>query len=204
MLRLITAVVTTLVIGCVTFAAAETAILQIQVLEGDGAVFGAGSLTQRAFAVRVTDETGRPIEGVAVSFRLPDEEATGLFRNGLRTEIAVTATDGRAAAWGVKWGSVVGSVKVRVTAAKDQARAGTLISAYVSEGGASGAGRERDAPLKARSGSRARWWMIVLAASGGAAAAGLARQGKGATQTPAAAAAPAVQIGNPVIAVGRP
>ena len=45
-------------------------------------------------AVQLTDETGRPLEGVAVSFRMPEEGPGGSFESGMKTEIAITAADG--------------------------------------------------------------------------------------------------------------
>ena len=46
----------------------------------------AGSKSDRPIAVQLTDETGRPLEGVAVSFRLP-EEGPGGHLKGVKTEI---------------------------------------------------------------------------------------------------------------------
>jgi len=59
-------------------AAPEVAILQIRVLEGDGAIHALA----RAPAGRCPcnhDETGKPVEGAAVSFRLPDDGPGGVF-----------------------------------------------------------------------------------------------------------------------------
>ena len=52
---------------------AQVAILQIQVTGGEGSVHAPGARDARAIAVVVTDETGRPVDGAAVSFHLPDQ-----------------------------------------------------------------------------------------------------------------------------------
>ena len=51
----------------------EAAIVQIRVVEGDGAIYALGSRSGRPLTVQITDETGKPASGAAVSFRLPEE-----------------------------------------------------------------------------------------------------------------------------------
>src|SRR5450759_2238919 len=80
-------------------ATREVAILQIRVVEGEGAVQAAGSRATRGLSVEVTDETGKPVGGAAVNFRLPDEGPGGVFANGMKTEVVITAPDGRATLW---------------------------------------------------------------------------------------------------------
>ncbi|MEZ5351650.1 MAG: hypothetical protein R2762_03375 [Bryobacteraceae bacterium] len=118
---------------CVPPAAAQTAILQIQVLEGEGAVQAAGQKALRPITVQITDETGKPVNGAAVSFRLPGEEVTGVFGNGLKSNVVVTGVDGRATEWSIRWGSAPGPARIRITAAKDQARAGAIVNQYVAD-----------------------------------------------------------------------
>jgi hypothetical protein len=76
-------------------AIAQVAVLQIHFIEGEGAVHAPGSRTPRPLTVEVTDETGKPVSGAAVSFHLPDEGPGGAFANGLRTEVAITDVQGR-------------------------------------------------------------------------------------------------------------
>ncbi|MEZ5403499.1 MAG: hypothetical protein R2729_27720 [Bryobacteraceae bacterium] len=114
-------------------AAAQTAILQLQILEGEGAVHAAGGKALRPITVQVTDETGKPVNGAAVSFRLPEEGVTGTFANGLKTSLLLTGPDGRVTEWSIRWGSATGPTRVRVTAAKDLARAGAMVGQYVAE-----------------------------------------------------------------------
>src|SRR5947209_13567833 len=81
-------------------AIAQVAILQIQLVEGDGAVHAPGSRSARPLIVEITDETGKPVPGAAVSFHLPEEGPGGAFANGLQTEVAVTDAQGRVALHG--------------------------------------------------------------------------------------------------------
>jgi hypothetical protein len=183
-------------------AYSETAILQLKVLEGEGAVNIAGTRASRPITLQVTDEIGRPVVGVAVSFRMTEEDH-GFFRSGMKTEILVTGSDGRVAVWGIQWGRTTGPVRIRVTAAKDQARAGIVVSQYISDTASS-------AP-DAQIGKGSRWKLIGLVAAG-AVGAGLAagRMGARTVQTgsatgvAAASTAAGIQIGTPSITVGKP
>jgi hypothetical protein len=197
--------------GSAARTAGEAVLLQLQVVEGEGAVNAAGVRASRPLVVLVTDERGRPVEGAAVSFRLPETEPSGTFRTGLRTEIQVTGPDGRAAAWGVQWSATPGPVQIRVTAAKDQARTGALISQYVSETAQAVAGAAIAGPVKIDLGRpRRRVPRWVWIGAGGAAAVGAAVAfggggGAKAASPGAAAAAPTLPtFGTPVITIGRP
>jgi hypothetical protein len=54
-------------------ALAQVAILQIRVIEGEGAVHQPASRSARPITVEITEETGKPVAGAAVSFHLPEE-----------------------------------------------------------------------------------------------------------------------------------
>jgi hypothetical protein len=110
----------------------EVVILQIRIVEGDGLVHTAESRSPKSLTLQISDETGTPVEGATVSFRLPDEGAGGFFRNGLRTEIMVTGPDGLASVKGIKCNSTAGPFEIRAVAAKDRARAGIVIPQYLS------------------------------------------------------------------------
>src|ERR1700685_1502523 len=60
-------------------------ILQIRILEGEGVAYPVGGRATRGVTIQVTDETGKPIEGASVSFRLPEEGPSGTFTNGSHT-----------------------------------------------------------------------------------------------------------------------
>jgi len=111
----------------------EVLILQIRVLRGEGLVSTAGSKSASPLLVQVSDETGRPVQGATVSFRLPEDGPGGLFRGGLHTDVAITGADGKAAMGTVLWGRTPGPVHIKVVAAKDRTRSGIVVSQYLAE-----------------------------------------------------------------------
>jgi len=188
-------------------------LLQIQVLDGEGAVHGVNTRAERPVTVQITDETGRPVEGVAVSFRLPEEAPSGTFENGLKTELAISGKDGKASAWGIRWGSTVGSVRLRVTASRDSARAGVFVAQYLMEAKDLAAGKVTTRGGSG-GGSRIGRGKLVTAAllAAGAVAGGLvlsrggtttAVTGSGAVSA-GASTAQAPQVGPPLIRITQP
>lgn len=107
--------------------------LQLKVLDGEGAEHRVGGRAAHAVTVLVTDEAGKPVENAVVSFRLPEAGPSGTFNSGLHTEIVTTGPDGRAVISSVQWNSNPGQVALRITAMKDQARAGIISTQYLSE-----------------------------------------------------------------------
>lgn len=171
-------------------------------LEGDGAVHALGGKSTQGLVVRIADEIGRPVEGAAVSFRLPEEGPGGTFGHGMRTDIIVTGPDGLAAVHGIQCNRLPGPFQVRVTAVKDQIRAGVIVAQFLSEKSAAGS-----APALAKRSGRRKWLVLTGVIAGGAAA-GLALGMGGGGSAPSAGAittptAPP-QIGAPSISVGRP
>jgi hypothetical protein len=182
-------------------AAADFAILNLTVVEGEGVVYALGSRATRGITVQVTDETGRAVPNVAVSFRLPDSGATGVFQSGGRTEIITTGADGRASVWGMKWNRTPGDVQVRITAAKDGVRAGIISTQHLSAQAASDPG-----PISMKRGFSSKLLLIGLitaAAVGGGAAVAAARRG-GSNSSSSSGAPPPITIGQPTIIVGAP
>jgi len=180
----------------------DPAILQIRIVEGEGAVYPIGGRATRGVTVQITDETGRPVDRVAVSFRLPDDGPTGAFSSGMRTEIATTSADGRASVWGMQWNRVTGPLQVRITAAKGQARAGTVCGLFLSDAAASTEPRSSKAP--GWRSHRKIWLGIAIAAGAFAGVAAVTSRG-----TPSAASSNggkvnAPQIGTPTIIIGKP
>lgn len=176
------------------------AILQIRVLEGEGVAYPLGGRATRGVTVQVTDETGKPIEAASVSFRLPDEGPSGAFSNGSRTEITTTKADGRASAWGMQWNRTEGSFEIRITAAKGQARAGTVCAVYLSKLTAS-AESGSSAPLKI---ARSHKWLWIGLAAAGAAGAVIAASALRGKSVPVGPAATPTTIGIPTIVIGAP
>ena len=182
--------------GFVSLRAA--AIIQLRAIEGEGAVYALGSRATRGITVQATDETGQPLEGVAVSFRLPEEGAGGTFASGLRTEIVTTKADGRATVWGMRWNRTPGPFEVRVTAAKDQARAGIVISQFLSDKVAAGAGGSGEFHA---SHSYKKWLMVGAALGAGALGGMLVASRKGQETASTSPTEPPV-IGAPSIIIG--
>ena len=165
-------------------------------MEGEGAAYPAGSRATKGITVQVTDETGRPADGVTVSFRLPGEGPGGVFATGAQTEIVTTRADGRAGVWGMRWNRTLGSFEIRVTAAKGPARAGTVCVQHLT-----------DAPAKSHlSASRGHKWLWIALAAAGAAAGGVAAVEllKSSSSPATSSAAGALLIGAPTISLGHP
>ena len=190
---------------------AQVAILQIQVVEGEGGVHPPGSRSSRPLVVDVTDETGRPAGGASVTFTLPEDGPGGTFTNGLRTEVVTADARGRAALRGLQVNRSPGRFHIRITASLEQARAGTVSFQYV--GGIKEPGGGSPATPVARSGRPHSRWPLIALAVGAAAAGGIAAGAAGGSKsTPPAAMVPAVaaipatplSIGSPSLTIGRP
>jgi hypothetical protein len=181
-------------------ALAQVAILQIRVIEGEGAVHLPGSRSSRPITVEITDETGKPVAGAAVSFHLPEGGPSGAFANGLRTEVVIADVHGRASLHGLLVNRVPGRFQIRILASKEQARAGTVSFQYVAE--SRGGAAKADAASTSR-----RKWIVVAAAVAGGAVAGIVAMRGGAASPAAAPVAPVpavLSIGPPSITVGKP
>jgi hypothetical protein len=181
-------------------ALAQVAILQIRVIEGEGTVHLPGSRSTRPITVEITEETGKPVAGAAVSFHLPEDGPGGAFVNGLRTEVVVTDAHGRASLYGLLANRTPGRFQIRILASKEQARAGTVSFQYVAEP----TGKAQAAASKTPAGHR-KWIFVAAAVAGGAVAVAVTRGG---AASPAAATpnapTPVFSIGTPVITVGKP
>ncbi len=116
-------------------AAAQPPCLQIQVVDGDGAVHAPGSHIVKPLTVEVRDETGQPVEHVSVSFHLPDSGPGGVFPGGLRTEVEITDGHGRATVRSLQWNRISGQFQIRIVASREQARAGIMSLQYIGESG---------------------------------------------------------------------
>jgi hypothetical protein len=101
----------------------------------------------------------------------------------------------------MQWNKTPGPVEIRITAIKDQARAGILSTQYLSDALAAKAGGEGtfSAPHKGHA-----KWILVAAAIGGGAAAGFTLARSKGTAGGGASGPVGVMIGNPSINVGHP
>jgi len=204
-----------LVLALASIAPAQVGILQIQILEGEGGDYAPGAHAIRPLTVAVTDETGGPVSGAAVSFHLPEDGPSGTFANGLRTEVVTADERGRAILRSMQLNRVPGRFQVRIIASKEQATAGMVSFQYIADpaSGAAMAGagnRKTRKPPTVSAGSHGhkKWILILAAGAGGAAAALLAGRsgGSGAASGTSGNNPPPVPttIGAPSITVGRP
>jgi hypothetical protein len=177
-------------------------IVQLKVVEGEGTVYRTGTRATRGLTVLVTDEAGKPVADAAVSFRLPEDGAGGVFSSGLRTEVITTGVDGKASVWGMQWNKTAGPVEIRITAVKDQARAGLISTQYLSDSVAQKAGGE--GVFSASHGSRTKWILITAGVGGAAVAAMLLLKSHGASSTSSNTSSTGVLIGSPSINIGQP
>jgi len=183
--------------------------LQLLIVEGDGAVHAAGRRSRDPIVVQVNDETGRPVEGVAVSFRMPNEGPRGVFASGLATDVLVTGKDGRVTVAGILWEETTGPARIRITASRDRARAGTVTEQYIgSPQRAAGAVSLPKGPAVSK--PRGKWIAFAVIAAG-AAAGGLVlglssgnSQASGTSGVASGQAASSIQIGTPTITIGAP
>ena len=151
--------------------------------------------------MQATDEAGKPVDGASVSFRLPEVGPSGVFASGLRTEVVTTKPDGRATVWGMQWNKVPGPFEIRITAVKDQARAGIVSAQYLSDTAAARSGPGASG-FQASHHSRNKWLLISAALAGAGAGMVFAKS----SQSAKATVAPTIptQIGSPSILIGGP
>jgi hypothetical protein len=141
-----------------------TPMLNLVVLEGEGATNNIRQRTAREPVVQVQDENHKPVAGAIVVFTLPSNGAGGTFANGARTLTMVSDNQGQAVARGFRPNGLKGQFQIRVNASfKDQAAstAITQTNAVLAASGAATAAVGVSAKL-----------IVVLAAIGAGAAAG--------------------------------
>ena len=125
-----------------------------------------------------------------MNFRVPGEGSSGVFGNGLRTDLATTDPHGRAALPPLQFNRTPGELAVRITAARNTARSSVLSTQYIS---ASRVSQRKKGRLVA----------VGLALAGGAGAS-IALLERGGTHTAAAPDPNALAIGSPAISIGKP
>ena len=129
--------------------AAQDNVLHISVVSGEGAVYPAGAHAAKALTIEVTDATGRPVAGARVSFQAPREGPGGVFASGLETDLATTDASGHATVRSLQLNRVPGAFNIRVTAAKEQARAGTIVKQFIGDASVPPQSADRKAPQPA-------------------------------------------------------
>jgi hypothetical protein len=185
------------------FAASVNAsvIVQLRIVDGDAATYRTGTRATRGLTVLVTDEDGRPVDRAAVSFRLPEQGASGTFSTGLRTEVVNTGLNGHASVWGILWNKTPGTVEIKIAAVKEQARAGIVSTQYLSDTVVAKAGGEGVFTASHKGGHK---WIWFAAIGGVAAGAGLAFGRSQGSSSPSSVAPPGLSVGAPSITIGHP
>ena len=90
--------------------------LNLVVLEGEGATNNIRQRTAREPVVQVQDENHKPVAGAIIVFTLPSNGAGGAFANGARTLTMVSDSKGQAVANGFRPNSLKGQFQIHVNA----------------------------------------------------------------------------------------
>lgn len=114
---------------------APAGMLQIVIVEGEGAINNVRSRVNREPIVRVEDENHKPVAGAAVIFFLPNQGPGGTFTNGTSSLTTTTDARGRATARGIQYNQQAGPMQIRVAASY----AGQTASAVINESNVVGA-----------------------------------------------------------------
>jgi hypothetical protein len=148
--------------------------LNLIVVEGEGAINNIRQRTARETIVQVEDENHKPVAGAVVVFTLPSEGAGGTFAGGAQMLTVTTNAQGRAVAQGLRVNRVAGRWQMRVNASSG-GRTGTVTvtqtNAVAAAAGAGAAG--------AAAGISAKVIVIVVAVAGAAAAGGVVAATRG-------------------------
>jgi hypothetical protein len=102
--------------------------LNLVVIEGDGAINNIRQRTAREPIVQVQDENRKPVAGAIVTFTLPSRGASGVFGNGTQTLTVTTDQQGQAVARGLRPNTVKGQMQIRVNASFQGRTAVTTIT----------------------------------------------------------------------------
>jgi hypothetical protein len=178
-------------------------VLNLVIVEGEGAINNVKQRVNRDPIVQVEDENHRPIAGAAVIFFLPDQGASGTFVNGSKTLTVTTNEQGRAVATGIRPNNVNGPMQIRVTASYQGATASAVINQTNAGGSGSGGGSSAGSGGGMSAGTKLA---IILLVAGGAAAAGIvaATHGGGGSGGPATPVTPPIVITAGTPSVGAP
>ena len=105
----------------------RTSGLNVTVVEGEAGINNIRQHTGSDVAVRVVDDSQKPVSGAAVVFTLPSQGASGKFRDGSGILTVTTDADGKAAARGLRPNEVAGKMEIRITASS-QGRTGNAVA----------------------------------------------------------------------------
>ncbi len=166
-----------LVIAILAFTrfASGADVLNIRVVDGQGAINNVRTRTARAPVVEVTDAEDKPISGVSVSFQTPATGPGALF-GGEHLLVTQTDSSGRATGRGLIPNAIAGPFEIRVTAS------------YNSEMATASVKQINASPSESKSSKKALWITLAVGAAAGGAFAAAHGHG-GSTAAPAATSA---------------
>ena len=167
--------------------------LNLVVLEGEGATNNIRQRTAREPIVQVQDENHKPVAGAIVVFTLPSNGAGGVFANGAKTLSMVSDNNGQAVARGFQPNGLKGKYQIRVNASHNGQTASVSINQVNAALTASGA--------TAHAGISGKL-IAVIAVVGAAAAGGAIYATRGGNNTPAVV--PGATIAAGTATVGPP
>ena len=148
--------------------------LNLIVVEGEGAINNIRQRTARETIVQVEDENHKPVAGAVVVFTLPSQGAGGAFANGAQTLTVMTNAQGRAVAQGLRVNRVAGRWQMRINASLGNRTGTVTVSQTNVAAAAAGAGA-----AGAAAGISAKVIVIVVAVAGAAAAGGVVAATRG-------------------------
>jgi hypothetical protein len=159
--------------------------LNIVIVEGDGAINNIRQRTAREPIVQVEDENHKPVAGAAVVFAIPSQGAGGTFAGGAHTLSVVTDSQGRAVARGFHPNTVQGQYQIHVTASN----AGQTANANINMSNALIVGAGTTAAAAGISGKLIAVIVVVAAAAAAGGAYAATHSGGGGSNSSSAAAA---------------
>ena len=171
-------------IGLLTAAGsglAQSSGIDINVVEGEGAINNVRAHTAHDPVVEIRDRAGALVPGATVTFQLPAVGTGGIFPGTGSSLVTQTDEHGQAAARGLRPNTLSGPFEIRVTASFQ----GQSASAVINQTNA----------IPAEAKSAKKYWIIGLVAGAGAVGA-FAATHSSKTSTPAAAQ-PGIVAGSP-------
>jgi hypothetical protein len=169
--------------------------LNLVVVEGEGATNNIRQRTARAPVVQVEDENHKPVAGAIVVFTLPSNGAGGTFANGARTLTMVSDSKGQAVANGFRPNGLKGQFKIHVNASFQGLTA--VVAITQSNAALTATGAVASAGVSAK-------LIVVLAVLGAAAAGGAYWATHNGSNTPAATIPPGTTVAAGAGSVGPP
>lgn len=160
--------------------------LNINVVEGAGAVNNVRTKAAREFAVEVDDENDRPVAGAVVTFLAPNEGPGGSFAGDSQLLTVMADQDGRAVAGSFRPNSTVGDYKIQVTATLGDQTASTAISQ---------SNQALAVPAAKKSNKKVLILIAVAAAVAVGAGAGLAGHGSSSSSSGTSSSTPTATLG---------